>query len=330
MNNPSPTGRLGGPIRSALVVAGTASLLLAACASAPGKPAGAANARSKLTHLQADAVLAGLAPVATRDAESAVQLAEVPLHDASLGAHRVYLADRKVDTARALAETRYAEDQQAVLHREREAVRLDARTEEANAATRQAMSAQRDARAATRDAEAATREAVAAQAESARQKSDAEAARSDASVARQAAETANDQALEMQRQIASLQAKVTDRGLVLNLGDVLFASGNSELRGSAHARLDKLVLFLGKYGDRTVTIEGHTDSVGNEDFNQGLSERRAQAVRSYLTSQGVSTSRTTATGKGESDPIADNGSQGGRQQNRRVEVIIGNPVTALR
>jgi outer membrane protein OmpA-like peptidoglycan-associated protein len=330
MNTLTLKQRLGSPMRATIVLASAATLLLAGCASAPQKPAGAAEARSKLTQLQADSLLAGRAPVAIKDAEEAVRVAETPQSDPALGAHRVYLADRKVDTARALAETRYAEDQRAVLGREREGARLDARTQEADAATRRATAATEDALASKRDAEAATRDALAAQAESARQKSDADLARSDADAARIAEAAKNAQALEMQQQLAALQAKVTDRGIVLNLGDVLFASGNSTLAGGAHTRLDKLVLFLDKYPDRTVAIEGHTDSVGSEDYNQGLSERRAQSVGTYLKAQGVAASRISALGKGESDPIADNDSQGGRQQNRRVEVIIGNPVTAQR
>jgi outer membrane protein OmpA-like peptidoglycan-associated protein len=312
------------------VVASASSLWLAACASAPQKPIGAAEARSKLTQLQGEPALAGRAPVAIKDAEDAVRVAETPQADAALAAHRVYIADRKVDTARALAETRYAEDQRAVLQREREGARLDARTREADAATREAIMAKQDATNATRTAEAASRDAAAAQAESARQRSEADAARSEADASRNAALAANQQAQEMQQQIDALQAKVTDRGIVLNLGDVLFASGNSALVGGAHARLDKLVLFLGKYADRTIAIEGHTDSVGSEEYNQGLSERRAESVSTYLKSQGVAAARIKATGKGENDPVAGNDSNGGRQQNRRVEVIIENPVTAQR
>jgi outer membrane protein OmpA-like peptidoglycan-associated protein len=371
--------RLGGPVRGTLVIAGSTAWLLAGCASAPQKSAGAAQARSKLTQLQGDPSLANRAPIAIKDAEEAVRVAEVPQRDAALAAHRVYLADRKVDTARALAETRYAEDQRSVLQREREGARLDARTREADTATRQANMARDDARAAQADAarqradadfarndannarldartreadvDAATRQAnvanegvLAAQAEASRQKADADLARndaisarndadrarSDANSARDAAAASNAQSLEMQQQLDALQAKVTDRGIVLNLGDVLFSSGNATLASSSHARLDKLATFLGKYVDRTVAIEGHTDSVGSEEYNQGLSERRAQAVSAYLRSQGVAEARISAKGKGESDPIAGNESQDGRQQNRRVEVIIQNTATAQR
>jgi outer membrane protein OmpA-like peptidoglycan-associated protein len=79
-----------------------------------------------------------------------------------------------------------------------------------------------------------------------------------------------------------------------------------------------------------VIIEGYTDSVGNDDYNRGLSERRAGAVRSYLVDQGVSSARLTASGKGASDPVASNDTASGRQQNRRVEVIISDPAAASR
>jgi outer membrane protein OmpA-like peptidoglycan-associated protein len=94
--------------------------------------------------------------------------------------------------------------------------------------------------------------------------------------------------------------------------------------------LGRLVTFLNKYPGRTVAIEGYTDSVGSEDYNQSLSERRADSVKSYLTAQGIGSTRLSASGKGESDPVAANDSASGRQQNRRVEVVISNPPAAAR
>src|SRR5581483_1444606 len=119
-------------------------------------------------------------------------------------AHRVYLADRRVDTARALAETRFAEDQRAELVAQRESARLDARTHEADAAKGQAATAR---------------------AEGAEQKAAADQARLDATSAQLVAANSQQQSEELQRQIDMLQAKPTDRGLVLTLGDVLFTTG---------------------------------------------------------------------------------------------------------
>ncbi len=274
---------------------GTAvSVLLAACATAPVEPAGAAEARSNLTQLQSDPNLASLAPVAMKEAEVAVSTAEIPQPDAALAAHNVYMADVKVDTARALAESRFAENQRAALSEQREGARLDARTHEADVAKSQV---------------------AIARAESAEQALSAEMAHSEAEL----------RAAELQRQIDELQARPTDRGLVLTLGDVLFTTGQADLKVGATGNLNKLVTFLNEYPNRTVMIEGYTDSVGSEDYNQGLSQRRADSVKTYLVEQGVGSVRLNASGRGESDPVADNDSATGRQQNRRVEVIISNP-----
>jgi outer membrane protein OmpA-like peptidoglycan-associated protein len=133
---------------------------------------------------------------------------------------------------------------------------------------------------------------------------------------------------ELKRQLTELNAKATDRGMVVTLGDVLFETGKAELKGHAADNLVKLSSFLNEYPDRTLIIEGHTDNVGSEDYNLGLSQRRADAVRAYLLSQGIAANRLTSVGKGESTPVASNDSSSGRQMNRRVEVIIANPATA--
>jgi outer membrane protein OmpA-like peptidoglycan-associated protein len=134
----------------------------------------------------------------------------------------------------------------------------------------------------------------------------------------------------LQRQIDDLQAKETDRGLVLTLGDVLFESGKAQLKSGATGNLNKLVMFLNSYPTRTVFIEGYTDSVGSDDYNQGLSSRRAESVQAYLVGQGIDRARLSASGLGESAPVADNESATGRQMNRRVEIIISNPDLAAR
>jgi outer membrane protein OmpA-like peptidoglycan-associated protein len=299
-----------GILHRSLIATAVASILLTtACSTAPVKPDGAADARVRLTQLQSDPNLATRAPVEIKAADAAVRAAEQPELNKELAEHRVYMADRKVDTAKALAETRFAEDQRVVLTAQRDRARLEARTQEADAAKGQAATAR---------------------AEGAEQKAAADQARIDASTAQLAAANSEQQATELQRQIDVLQAKPTDRGLVLTLGDVLFTTGRADLKAGATDNLNKLVAFLDKYPDRSIAIQGYTDSMGSEDYNQGLSERRADSVKSYLTGQGIGSTRITASGKGRSDPVADNDSAAGRQQNRRVEVIISNPPTALR
>jgi outer membrane protein OmpA-like peptidoglycan-associated protein len=300
MNTPHTFGKT-------LIAIAVATVLFTACATAPTKPDGAAAVRSKLTQLQSNSQLADRAPVAMKDAEQAVRAAERPEVDETVAHHLVFIADRKVDTARALAETALAEDQRTALNEQREKARLDSRTHEADVAKNQV---------------------AVARADSAEQKLAADQSRADADAARAAALTSQQQSADLQRQIDEMHAKVTDRGVVLTLGDVLFTSGQADLKTAATGNLDKLVGFLNKYPDRTVVVEGHTDSVGTEDYNQGLSERRADSVKSYLVQQGVGRTRLTSLGKGKNDPIAGNDSSSGRQQNRRVEVVISNPAAA--
>ncbi len=155
---------------------------------------------------------------------------------------------------------------------------------------------------------------------------EADRARTEAAASRDSAAAADSKAKAMQREIDMLQAKATDRGLVLTLGNVLFATGSSELKPGSVAGLDRLVAFLEQYPDRTAVIEGHTDDVGTAERNQALSLNRAQSVMAYLSRQGIPSRRITAIGLGETRPVADNDSAAGRQQNRRVEIIVENPV----
>jgi outer membrane protein OmpA-like peptidoglycan-associated protein len=295
---------------TALIAATVASVLLAACATAPSKPAGAAEARAKLTQLQSSPDLATRAPAAMKDAESAVLKAEMPQMDPALAQHNVYLADRKVEIAASQARTAFAEDQRAKLSEQRDKSRLDARTREANVSTSQLASAR---------------------VEIADQKREADATRMETDTARLAAAAeATKQSAELQRQLDELNAKATDRGMVLTLGDVLFASGKAELKDGATANLNKLVAFLNNYPNRTVMIEGYTDNVGSNEYNLGLSQRRADSVKGYLTSQGINSVRLTSDGKGETMPVAGNDSVNGRQQNRRVDIIIVNQTAMAR
>ncbi len=258
-------------IRSGLCGAtlGAAAILLAACAADVVKDPGVAKARAELTDLQSDPRLAGRAPIAINDADTAVRDAEVPQTDPVVETHLVYIAERRVQIARALAQTKYDEDQRKTLSEQNGQIQLNARTNEANAE-----------------------------------------------------KLKND---NLQAQLAALQAKKTDRGMVLTLGDVLFSTGRSDLKPGSVENLDRLVTFLGQAPDRTVRIEGHTDNRGGQDMNQALSQKRADSVALYLTGRGIASNRVTSVGEGYNSPVADNNTDAGRQANRRVEVIIQDP-----
>lgn len=264
------------------------SLLLSACAMAPETPPAALDVRQKLTELQRNPEMVTNARIELRDAQAAVELAEQPLDkdEAALAEHRVYMADRMVEIARATATARQMEVERERMGEDRDAARLAARTLEADTARADANSARSSEMAAA---------AMSAKA-----------------------------AAEMQRQIDELEAEATERGLVLTLGDVLFATGSADLQSGSNRNLGKLVDFLNAYPERSVLIEGHTDNVGSAQFNQTLSLKRADSVRRYLTDHGVQSRRLSVSGLGLERPVAGNESAMGRQQNRRVEVIIEN------
>ena len=122
----------------------------------------------------------------------------------------------------------------------------------------------------------------------------------------------------------SLNAKQTDRGTLVTFGDVLFATNKSDLKSSGLVNITKLAQFLRDNPDRKVIVEGYTDSKGSAAYNQGLSERRANAVKNALVRAGVDPSRIVAQGYGKEYPVASNATNSGRAQNRRVEVTISN------
>jgi outer membrane protein OmpA-like peptidoglycan-associated protein len=156
--------------------------------------------------------------------------------------------------------------------------------------------------------EARNRETQSAQAQAERSKSQAEAAQA--------------QLASAQQQLADLQAKKTDRGVVVTLGDVLFDTGQATLKPGAHLAMDRLANFLSANPQTKVIIEGHTDSRGSDEYNEVLSERRARAVATELTSRGISADQLQTLGRGKGYPVASNDTSEGRQRNRRVEIVF--------
>lgn len=141
------------------------------------------------------------------------------------------------------------------------------------------------------------------------------------------AELERERASSLEQELAALKAKPTPRGMVLTLGDVLFDTNEATLKPGAYPTIERVAEVLKGEPDRRVTIEGHTDSVGAEDYNQQLSQRRAAAVETALLERGVNRSQIVSIGKGETFPVASNDNAGGRQQNRRVELIFADADT---
>jgi outer membrane protein OmpA-like peptidoglycan-associated protein len=192
------------------------------------------------------------------------------------------------------------------------------------------------------DAQAAAQQSAGAQADAEKDRDDARlkqhAAEADSDRNRAAAVSSDTQLQQALRDREELRARLlqqfnliletrdTARGLVVNMSDVLFDSGKFTLRPLAREKLAKISGIVLAYPSLNLAVEGNTDSVGTESFNQDLSEKRAEGVRSYLTQQGVPEASTTATGYGKTRPIASNDTAEGRQQNRRVELIVSGEV----
>jgi outer membrane protein OmpA-like peptidoglycan-associated protein len=260
-------------------------------------------------------------------------------------------ATETAEEARLMAVKQKAEVEAQAAAAAREAkARADADAEakrraDAEAARAQAEQARVQAEQAKAEAEQAKSEAQAAAQEAARQREEAEKAKAEAVAQQQvlAAETDKAKAAAAQsenlrqqaeQEKAELRARLLQqlnsilatrdsaRGLVANMSDVLFRSGSFELLPGARERLAKVSGIVLAYPSLHVAVEGHTDSVGSDDYNQNLSEHRAESVRDYFVQQGIPAAAIEARGFGKTDPVASNDTPEGRQQNRRVELVL--------
>lgn len=236
--------------------------------------------------------------------------------------HFAYLAKQRTAIAREAANVKLAEQAVDAAAAEWNAVLLKARTQEANRASQLAAAQTVEARIAGEQADAARLRAEAMTAAADKSKAEAAMSRAHADKARTEALAAEEQTRKLEAQVAELQAIKSERGLVVTLGDILFDLNKSELRSGADFTIDKLAAFLVEYPLRNVQIEGFTDSTGAVEYNQQLSDRRAESVRNALAAKGIDSRRLMTRGYGIEFPVAGNETAAGRQRNRRVEVII--------
>jgi outer membrane protein OmpA-like peptidoglycan-associated protein len=187
--------------------------------------------------------------------------------------------------------------------------------------------AKRDAQAQAQQSQMDTAKAEAAKAQADAERARAEAAEADARAKAAAANKNADEAVAVREKLREqlnsvLTTSETARGLIVNMSDVLFDTGKYTLKPDTKISLAKVSGILQSYPGLKLQVEGYTDSTGTEEFNQKLSENRADSVREFLISQGVSPDNIAATGYGQSHPVADNASATGRAQNRRVQLVV--------
>jgi outer membrane protein OmpA-like peptidoglycan-associated protein len=297
-----------------LVMAAT----LAACAMTPPNNAALEEARRDYAAAQSNMEVVRLAPDEMTRAGEAMNKANdawTKGEDSARVDQLAYLAKQRVAIAQETGRQKTAEAASANAGANRDRIRLDARTAEADTATRNAAASQRQSEASQRNAAASQRQSEAAMlsAEESQRRSEA---------SQRQAMDADARSRQLETQLKELDAKKTARGLVITLGDVLFDTGQAQMKAGGMRGVQKLADVLKEYPQRNVLVEGFTDSVGASDYNQGLSDRRAQAVRTVLLDSGVGAERITNRGYGETFPVATNSTASGRQLNRRVEIVV--------
>ena len=272
-----------------------AAAILSACASMPNQSL--TEAHSSYNNARTNPEITNLAALELKDAGDTLNRADYAFNkdeDDETVNHLAYVAKQQVDIAQETAKGKTAELAVANASAKRNQVQLDARTAEADTAKLQVEIVEEKAN------WQATQLAVAN------------------------ANSERDQALiaEQEMQLQALNAKKTERGMVITLGDVLFSTNKAQLKSGGTRNVQKLADFLTQYPQYKVLVEGYTDSRGSDEFNQELSDRRADAVQTALMEMAISSGRVATRGYGEAFPVASNDNAGGRQLNRRVEIIL--------
>ncbi|HET9390429.1 MAG TPA: OmpA family protein [Steroidobacteraceae bacterium] len=273
-----------------VTVIGAVAIVLGACATAPQRNEQIEQARAAIDTLSQEPLAQQAASDDLQAARASLQQAEGALQQRQPPAivdHLAYLARRHAEAGEARVTEAQAHQEVARAQGDRNKILLASRE-------RQTQNAQLQAANAQAEAQSAKSQALAAQT----------------------------QLANAQQQLADLKAKQTDRGVVVTLGDVLFDTGQASLKPGASLSLDRLATYLKANPQTRVIIEGHTDSRGSDDYNQALSQRRAEAVATELESRGVPEDQYRTRGLGKAYPVASNDSAAGRQQNRRVEIVF--------
>ena len=268
-----------------IILSAVLSLLVFGCAK-PLENIALKNARNAYQKAKADPNVEANAAVPLYEAGKILKNAEIAKNEAET-THLAYMAEKQTAVAVAIAEQKLVENERKKLAKDTDKLLIEQREQK------------------TREAQVETKNA----------QQIAEARRLEA-------ESASAKAAVLAQELSDLKAKKTDRGFVLTLGDVLFATGKADLMPGAQRTNDQLADFLNKYPTKTVSVEGHTDSMGSEEYNVILSQNRALSVRSAMMSRGINSDRITVKGLGELYPVASNDTAAGRQQNRRVEILI--------
>ena len=287
------------------------AVVVAACGSAPKTTSLLDQTRSEYRMAQSNPNVAKYAPLEMTQASVAMEQANASANEGdSMGDidKLAYLARQQIALTQEVTKQKTAEAAVVNAGQERNQVRLDQRTNEANIAKMNAEKSMQAAQAAKSDAAQAQFETRVAQ--------------DDAAAAQRQTQQAQAHSANLEAQLADLAAKKTERGLVITLGDVLFGTGAASLTPEGMRTTQKLADVLQQNPQRTVLIEGFTDSTGAAAYNQDLSERRAASVQRALQDQGVNRERVAMRGYGESHPVAANDTTSNRQLNRRVEIVL--------
>jgi len=310
--------------------------ILVACQTAPKQNLDLERVSAQLDQLKADGELAELAPLALGEAERALRAAEQAGNDELYQSHLIYMAERRIQVARVVAQREQLTRTREQLTAERNAMLVKSSQMETERAREEAEQArllfatsaedaerQRQQKEAAQQSEADTaRRAEQVQAEADQARRLAESSASEAELARREASLAVAQMDTMKRQLENLQLRETEQGVVVTLGDVLFETGQANLLASSQTSLVEVVDLLQSEPAKKIRIEGHTDATGPAETNLRLSQQRADSVRQTLIDLGVAADRMNAVGMGEDYPIAGNDDDAGRSQNRRVDIIL--------